>query len=124
MITLGRKYESRMTVTEEVTARTVGSGDMDVLATPMMIALMENAAMNAVAADLAQGESTVGGHISVSHVRPTPIGAEIRAMATVTKIEGRKIQFRVEAYEGDKLIGEGEHLRFIVNREKFLLKIN
>lgn len=90
------------------------------LATPRMIALMENAAMLAVAPALAPGETTVGGQILVSHLKPSAIGATVSATAVLTKVEGRKLTFSLSAVEGDKLIGEGTHVRFIVNREKFL----
>ena len=123
MIETGLKHTSEMTVTEDVTARRIGSGDMDVLATPAMMALMENAAMLAVAPHLPEGCTTVGGHIASSHLRPTPLGDTITATATVTKVDGKKIEFKVEAHCGDTLLGEGTHLRFIVNRNKFLAKI-
>jgi len=93
---------------------------MEVLATPRMIALMENAAMLAVAPALAPGETTVGGQISVSHLKPSAVGATVTATAVLTHIEGRKLTFSITASEGDKRIGEGTHIRFIVNREKFL----
>lgn len=122
MLKEGLSHTSTMEVTNEKTAAVVGSGDMPVLATPMMIALMENAAMLAVAPYLNEGDSTVGGHISTSHLAPTALGKTITAKATLTKIEGRKLHFEVEAYEGEKLLGKGTHLRFVVNKEKFLGK--
>ena len=114
---------SELTVTEAVTAEKMGSGDMPVLATPAMMALMENAAMLAVANHLPEGSTTVGGHISSSHLRPSKIGDMVRAEAEVTKVDGRKIEFKVAAYSGDVVLGEGTHLRFIVDREKFLSKL-
>lgn len=122
MLKEGLSHTSTMEVTNEKTAAVVGSGDMPVLATPMMIALMENAAMLAVAPYLNEGDSTVGGHISTSHLAPTALGKTITAKATLTKIEGRKLHFEVEAYEGEKFLGKGTHLRFVVNKEKFLGK--
>lgn len=123
MLETGLTYTSRLTVGNENTAIALGSGDMPVLATPAMIALMENAAMLAVAPALEEGDTTVGGHIESSHLRPTPVGAEVSATATLEKVEGRKLYFKIIAHQGDKIIGEGTHLRFIVNREKFLAKI-
>lgn len=120
---IGIKHTSTLEVTPDKTAMAVGSGDMPVLATPMMMALMENAAMLAVAPQLAEGETTVGGQIESSHVAPTAVGKTVSATATLVKAEGRKLFFEVEAFEGDKLIGKGTHLRFIVNREKFLGKL-
>lgn len=117
------RHTSELTVTEAVTAERMGSGDMPVLATPAMMALMENAAMLAVANHLPEGSTTVGGHISSSHLRPSKIGDMVRAEAEVTKVDGRKIEFKVAAYSGNVVLGEGTHLRFIVDREKFLSKL-
>ena len=123
MLETGLTYTSRLTVGNENTAIALGSGDMPVLATPAMMALMENAAMLAVASELEDGNTTVGGHIESSHLRPTPVGAEVSATATLEKVEGRKLYFKIIAHQGDVVIGEGTHLRFIVSREKFLSKI-
>ena len=122
MLETGLTYTSRLTVGNENTAIALGSGDMPVLATPAMMALMENAAMLAVASELEDGDTTVGGHIESSHLRPTPVGAEVSATATLEKVEGRKLYFKIIAHQGDVVIGEGNHLRFIVSREKFLAK--
>ena len=119
----GIKHSSELTVTHAVTAVAMGSGDMPVLATPAMMALMENAAMLAVAPHLPEGCTTVGGHISSSHVKPTPVGETITAMATVTHVDGKKITFKVEAHCGEVLLGEGTHLRFIVDRDKFMSRL-
>ena len=123
MIEIGLKHTSELTVTDAVTAIAVGSGDMPVLATPMMMALMENAAMLAVKNDLPEGCTTVGGHIESSHLRPSKIGDKVSATAEVTKVDGKKIEFKIAAYSGDVLLGEGTHLRFIVDRERFLSKL-
>ena len=123
MIEIGLKHTSEMTVTDAVTAIQMGSGDMPVLATPAMMALMENAAMLAVAKDLPKGCTTVGGHIESSHIKPSKIGDKIAATAEVTKIDGKKIFFKVNAYSGEVLLGEGTHLRFIVDKERFMAKL-
>ena len=123
MIQEGLTHTSELTVTEAVTAIKMGSGDLPVLATPAMMALMENAAMLAVAPHLPEGSTTVGGHISASHIKPTPIGETVTATATVTKVDGKKIEFEVKAHWGDILLGEGTHLRFIVDREKFMSRL-
>lgn len=123
MIEIGLKHTSELVVTEAVTAAVVGSGDMPVLATPMMMALMENAAMLAVKDELPEGSTTVGGHIESSHLKPSKIGDKVSATAEVTKVDGRKIEFKVSAYSGDTLLGEGTHLRFVVDREKLLAKL-
>ena len=123
MIEIGLKHTSELTVTDAVTAITIGSGDMPVLATPMMMALMENAAMLAVKDKLPEGSTTVGGHIESSHLKPSKVGDKVSAIAEVTKVDGKKIEFKVAAYSGDTLLGEGTHLRFIVDRERFLSKL-
>ena len=124
MIEAGLRHISELTVTEAVTAIEVGSGDMPVLATPIMLALMENAAMLAVREHLPEGCTTVGGHIESSHLRPSRIGDVITAVAEVNKVDGKKIFFKVAAYSGDSLLGEGTHLRFIVDKQRFLEKLN
>lgn len=123
MLKEGLTYTSQLTVTEGVTAVAMGSGDMPVLATPSMMALMENAAMLAVADHLPEGYTTVGGHIASSHLKPSKLGDTITATATVTRVDGKKIEFKVEAHCGDMLLGEGSHLRFIVDREKFMSRL-
>ena len=123
MIEIGLKHTSELTVTDAVTAIAIGSGDMPVLATPMMMALMENAAMLAVKDKLPEGSTTVGGHIESSHLKPSKVGDKVSATAEVTKVDGKKIEFKVAAYSGDTLLGEGTHLRFIVERERFLSKL-
>lgn len=123
MLETGLTYTSCITVGNENTAIALGSGDMPVLATPAMIALMENAAMLAVAPALEDGETTVGGHIESSHLRPSPVGADVSATATLEKIEGKKLYFKIVAHQGETQIGEGTHLRFIVNKEKFMSKL-
>lgn len=120
---IGLQHTSQLTVTEAVTAITMGSGDMPVLATPAMMALMENAAMLAVADHLPEGCTTVGGHIDASHFKPTPVGETVTATAVVTGVEGKKIEFRITAHCGDVLLGEGTHLRFVVDKEKFMSKL-
>ena len=119
----GLSHTSRLTVDNTNTAIALGSGDMPVLATPAMMALMENAAMLAVKNHLPEGSTTVGGHIESSHLKPSPIGAEVEATATLDKIDGRKLYFSVVARQGNDVIGEGKHLRFIVDRERFLSKL-
>lgn len=122
MIEIGLKHTSELTVTDAVTAIHVGSGDMPVLATPMMMALMENSAMLAVRDELPEGCTTVGGHMESSHLKPSKVGDVIRIEAEVKKVDGKKIEFKVAAYAGD-MLGEGTHLRFIVDKEHFMSKL-
>ena len=119
----GTTHTSYHIVAPEDTAIAQGSGQLEVLATPRLVALMENAAMLAVAPSLSPEETTVGGMISITHLSPSAVGAEIAATAVLDKIEGRKLFFTVSAKEGDKLIGEGTHVRFIVNKERFISKL-
>ena len=116
-------YTSKTVVDERNTAIALGSGDMPVFATPAMTALMENAAMLAVKEHLPEGSTTVGGHIESSHIKPSPLGAEVEATATLDKVDGRKLYFTVVVRQGNDIIGEGKHLRFIVDRERFLAKL-
>lgn len=116
--------EAVMTVTEEKTAKAMGSGDLPVLATPAMIALMENAAMRCAAEGLPQGITTVGIRMEVSHDRASGLGAEITARATLLEKAERSFTFRVEAFEGETRIGEGTHVRATVQADRFLAKLN
>ena len=97
MLEKGLTHTSRIIVANCDTAVALGSGDLPVLATPRMAILLENAAMVAVATELPDGSTTVGGHIDVSHLKPTPIGAVIEGTATLEKIDGRKLYFNVKA---------------------------
>lgn len=119
----GQQYTSTLTVEEKHLACNIGSGDLRVLGTPMMMALMENAAMKAVENDLDDSQSTVGGFISASHIKPTGIGHTITATAKLAEVDGRKLTFKVSASDEDGIIGEGEHIRFIINKEKFISKV-
>ena len=120
---IGLKYESLTVVTAANTALTLGSGDMEVFATPAMVALMENAAMLAVKDSLPEGSATVGTQISTSHIKASPLGATITASATLTTVEGRRLEFEVKAWDEKGVIGEGTHTRFVVDRERFLSKL-
>ena len=122
-IKIGLKHTSEITVTDSLTAISMGSGDMPVLATPAMLALMENAAMLAIAGALPEGYTSVGGHIESSHLRPSKIGDKITAIAEVTKVEGKKIEFKVTACSGESLLGEGTHIRFVVDKKRFMSKL-
>lgn len=119
----GLSYTSATIVDTHNTARSMGSGDLEVFATPAMAALMENAAMNAVAPELEPGQTTVGSEITTTHIKPSGIGANISATAVLTDIDGRKLTFTVAARDGEGMIGEGMHIRYIVDRERFMQKV-
>ncbi|MBQ4539558.1 MAG: thioesterase family protein [Alistipes sp.] len=120
---IGLKYESTTVVSAANTAATLGSGDMDVFATPAMVALMENAAMLAVRDHLPEGSATVGTQISTSHLKASPLGASITASAELVEVDGRRLTFAVKAWDEKGTIGEGTHTRFVVDRERFLSKL-
>ena len=124
MLEKGLKYTSSVVVDKANCASAVGSGGLDVFATPSMVALMENAAMNAVAPCLPDGSTTVGSEINVTHTKPTGIGATVSATAELLSVDGRKLLFKVAAHDGVGLIGEGTHVRFVVDVERFLSKQN
>lgn len=122
MLNIGLSHTSTTIVDNSNTARTYGSGGLDVFATPAMVGLMENAAMTAVENDIPEGSTTVGAHISTSHVKPSKMGANIKATAVLQAVEGRKLTFKVTASDDEGLIGEGVHIRYIVDIQKFMTK--
>lgn len=121
-ISIGTRHEVAVTVTKELTAASAKSGSLEVLATPFMIALMEQAASELCEKYVPEGISTVGTAISVSHLAATYVGAKVRAVAKVTDFDGRKISFEVEAYDNAGLIGKGTHERFTIKIESFMKK--
>lgn len=116
--------KNEIVVTKDVTAAAIGSGMVDVFATPMMISLMENTCAKSVASHLQADESTVGTHVNVSHCAATPIGMKVYCESELIEIDRRKLTFKVTAYDERGLIGEGLHERFIINSKKFQAKIN
>ena len=114
----GLSSQSSVTVSAGNTAAAMGSGDLDVFATPAMVALMENAAMKAVADALPEGSTTVGAEMNVTHIKPSGLGAEIVATAVLTGVEGRKLTFNVGARDAEGMIGEGIHIRYAVDRRR------
>ena len=118
-LTAGVSGSARITVGPEHTAPRVGSGRVHVLATPVMINLMEAAALDAVEALLPAGHQSLGTHLNVGHYAATPVGMTLRATAVVTKVEGRMIEFRVEAFDDKERVGDGTHTRVVVNVERF-----
>lgn len=123
MLEAGLSGRSTTTVTAGNTAAAMGSGDLPVFATPAMVALMEHAAMEAVAGELPAGSTTVGSEMNASHLKPSKLGAEITATAVLTAVEGRKLTFNVGARDQEGVIGEGVHVRYIVDRERFMAKL-
>ena len=122
MLEAGIKGTKKIMVTNENTAKTMGSGTLDVFATPAMIALMENTAYESVASELEEGSGTVGTALNVKHVAATPVGMKVTCETELIKVDGRALTFSVKAFDEKGLIGEGEHERFIVFNEKFQAK--
>jgi len=120
----GKTGTATTVVTDKNTAKSVKSGSLDVFATPMMVALMEEAACNALEGKLEPGQTSVGTEVNIQHIAASPVGASITATAEITQAEGRKISFALRACEGEKEIGSGTHMRFIVDAQKFMQKLN
>ena len=116
--------EVKETVTSDNVAAAVGSGSLQVFATPSMIALMEKASCKALEGCLDDGATTVGTMVNIEHVAATPLGMDVTVKSTVTEVDGRKISFVVEAFDEAGLIGKGTHDRFVVFAEKFMAKTN
>ena len=123
MIAIGRTATVTVNVSEKNTAKAVGSGNLEVFATPMMIALMEEAACECLADSLESVQTSVGTLVNVAHIAASPIGAIISATATVDEVDGRKVSFTVTAHDGTNEIGNGKHERFIVDAERFMKKL-
>ena len=122
-ITVGMKGEVSALVEREDTALEVGSGSLLVYATPCMVALMEGAACEAIAAALPEEKTTVGIALNISHLAATPVGMEVRAEAEVTEIDGNTITFQLTAYDEAGKIGEGSHKRAVITAQRFLDKV-
>ena len=118
-ITIGKEHTVSVTVTEQLLAKNVGSGTVEVYATPMMIALMEKASAECVQQFLTDEQTTVGTKINISHIAATPLGMKVEATATIIEVDKKKISFKIKAVDQVGIIGEGTHERFIVNQELF-----
>ncbi len=121
-VEIGMRGEAAAVVAQEDTAQVVGSGLVPVFATPRMIALMEQAAVNAVQSALEPGQGTVGTRLDVKHSAATPVGMKVRAQAEVIGVEGRQVVFLVTAFDEAEQIGGGTHERFIIQTDKFLAR--
>ncbi len=118
-IKINHTYKVEKKVTENLLACAVGSGDVAVFATPMMIALMEESASKGLGEFLEDGQTSVGISISSSHVAATPCGMGVYSIAKIVNVEGKKVSFQIEAYDDVGLIGSATHERFIVDKSKF-----
>ena len=115
--------EASVQVSEGNTAQAYGSGLLPVFATPAMIALMEEAAVNCTEGCLEPVSSTVGTSLTVCHLAATPLGLRVRAQAELLEVAGRRLVFKVQAFDDHELIGEGTHERFIIKVDKFMAKV-
>lgn len=119
---IGQRNQITSRVETNDTAKAFGSGELEVLSTPRMIALMEECAYKCISEELEVGATTVGTLVNVKHLSATPVGMNVTVEAEITEIDGRRVCFSVKAYDEAGLIGEGVHERFIVYSEKFLAR--
>lgn len=124
MLKEGMQLIQSKVVNEGETAAKVASGALEVFSTPMLIAFMENTAFNLAQKELAEGDTTVGISVNIKHLKANLIGDKLSCIATLEKIDGKKLDFSVKVLHGENVVGEGEHSRFIVNEKKFLEKLN
>lgn len=124
MLETGIKGTKTVTVNEANTAKTMGSGTLDVFATPALIALMEETCWRSVADQLEDGCGTVGTLLEIRHTAPTPIGMDVTCESELVEVDGRRLVFTVQAHDAKGLVGEGRHERFIINNDKFQSKAN
>ena len=124
MLETGIKGTRTVTVNEDNTAKAMGSGTLDVFATPALIALMEETCWRSVANELEEGSGTVGTLLEIKHTAPTPVGMKVTCESTLTEVDGRRLVFEVIARDAKGVVGEGRHERFIIQNEKFQVKAN
>ena len=120
----GLSAEVEITVSERETAAQLGSGLVPVYATPALVALMENAAVRTLEGYLQPGTSSVGAQIDLHHLAATPVGMKVRARAELAEVHGRKLVFRIQAWDEVELVGEASHVRFLVDQSVFVTKVN
>lgn len=123
MIEIGKSFSQEIIVSQKDTARTHGSGHLDVFATPAMVGLMENTAIKCLQGALEEGTDTVGIEINVRHMKATAVGMKVTCKALVAEVDGRRIRFEIEAWDEKGQIGHATHDRFIIYPEKFMSKL-
>ena len=123
MIQIGIKGRLEQTVTPEMSAARVGSGLVDVFATPMLVALVEQTCYESVLPYLDDGQGTVGTLVNITHTSATPIGKRVWCESELTEVDRRRLVFSVKVYDEAGPIGEGTHERFVIDTEKFMEKL-
>jgi len=123
MISTDLTYTQEIVVSKKDTALEMGSGSLDVFATPAMVALMENTSVKCIATNMEKGSDTVGISISTSHIKATGIGSKVWCKSTVINVQGKKISFEIEAWDEKGKIGVATHDRYIINPERFMAKL-
>lgn len=123
MIETGKSFTQSQKVKQNDTARVYGSGNLEVFATPAMVAFMENTAVRCIEGMLEAGSDTVGIEMNVKHIKATAVGKEVSCKAELTELDGRRIHFKIEAWDEDGKIGVAEHDRFIIDPVKFMSKL-
>ena len=119
----GLRAETKITVTDTDTASRWGSGLVPVYSTPALVGQMENTAVVALTGHLPAGQTTVGGRIEVRHLAPTPVGMKVCVQAELIEVDGRKLVFKIEAWDEVEKIGEASHDRFMIDEAKFMARV-
>lgn len=119
-LSLGLSGEARRVVTDDLTAVRLGSGDVPVLGTPALLAMCEEAAVAALHGRLAEGQTSVGTWVELEHLAPSRVGNEVRAVARLVAVDGNRLDFECEAWDGDRPVGRARHRRVVVDRARFL----
>ena len=118
----GLRHSETLVVEHKDTAAVYGSGALEVFATPAMIALMEKTCLESIADKIGEGNTTVGIAVNIKHLKASPVGSTIRCEAEIVEVDRRRLVFSVKCFEGETLVGEGIHERFVVDSTKFMSK--
>ena len=118
----GLRHSETLVVEHKHTAAVYGSGALEVFATPAMIALMEKTSLESVADKIGEGNTTVGIAVNIKHLKASPVGSTIRCEAEIVEVDRRRLVFSVKCFEGETVVGEGIHERFVVDSQKFMSK--
>lgn len=119
----GLRHSECLVVEHKDTAAVYGSGSLEVFATPAMIALMEKTCLESVNDKIGEGNTTVGIAVNIKHLKASKVGAEIRCEALLTEVDRRRLVFEVKCYDGEVIVGEGVHERFVVDSQRFMEKL-